>query len=84
MSTNSNSGGASGFNTPVLPGYTVRRDEEAGEWVARSDSFGTELRGKDQRALEQARGAVVTRAAKELSQILREAPGRGYSPPPRT
>lgn len=83
MSGNSTSQGASGFNTPVLPGYTVRWDEAAGEWVATSDTYGTVLRGRDQRALEAARGAVVTQLADEMYQIIRAAPLFGYSPQPQ-
>lgn len=70
--------------TPVLSGYTVTWDVTTGQWAARSDTFGTVLRGKDQAELDAARWRLVMSLADELAQILRDAPGRGYSPPPRT
>lgn len=74
----------SALGTPVLNGYTVTWDVTTGEWVARSDSFSTVLRGKDQAELDAARWKHVVQLADELSQIIRDAAARGYSPPPRT
>jgi hypothetical protein len=68
---------------PFLNGYTVTYDAATGEWVAQSNTSGTVLRGKDQAEPDRARWDLVVGLADELSQILREAPGRGYSPPPR-
>lgn len=71
------------FGKPFLNGYTVEWDITTGEWVARSDSADTVLRGKNQAELDAARWNLVVSLADNLSQILREAPERGYSPPPR-
>jgi hypothetical protein len=69
---------------PILPGYSVRWDVQAGRWAATSDRFGTVLRGANQDELNEARWNLVLHLADELQQILRQAPARGYSPPPRT
>ncbi|HEY0542014.1 MAG TPA: hypothetical protein VGD53_26855 [Actinoallomurus sp.] len=39
--------------------------------------------GKDQAELDQTRWHLVVSLADELSQVLRNAPERGYSPRPR-
>lgn len=77
MSDNSGSGV---FGTPILNGYAVTWDVTTGEWVARSNSSDTVLRGKNQAAV---RWDLVVSLADELSQIIRYAPQHGYSPPPR-
>jgi hypothetical protein len=81
MSGNSSSQGASGMNTPVLPGYTVTWDDDRRQWAASSNTDDTVLYGVDQQELELARKRLVTRLADDLNQMIREAPGRGYSPP---
>jgi hypothetical protein len=70
--------------TPSLNGYTVKWSVATGEWVARSNTSDTVLRGKDQDELNAARWRLIVSLADELQQILREAPERGYAPPPRT
>jgi hypothetical protein len=69
------------FGVPILPGYTVTWDDEAGEWLARSTEFDATLRGKSQAELEAARWQLALRLAEELQQIIRHAPQHGYSPP---
>jgi len=71
------------FGTPFLNGYTVDWSVATAEWVATSDSSDTVLRGKDQAELDQTRWHLVVSLADELSQVLRNAPERGYSPRPR-
>jgi hypothetical protein len=83
MSANSSSEGASAMNTPILPGYTVSWDRDAKQWAARSNTTDTVLYGANQRELELARNGVVVQLADDLNQIMREAPGRGCSPPRR-
>jgi hypothetical protein len=73
----------SAIGTPSLNGYTVAWDADAGEWVARSNSSDTVLRGKNQGELDAARWRLVMTLADELSEIIRAAPEHGYSPPPR-
>jgi hypothetical protein len=68
---------------PFLNGYTTTYDSATGEWVARSNSSGTVLRGKDQAGLDEARWDLIMSLADELAAIIRAAPARGYSPPPR-
>jgi hypothetical protein len=77
-------GAASGFDRPFLNGYTVEWSVATGEWVPRSDSSDSVLRGKDQAELDAARWSLVVTLADKLSQIIRHAPQHGYSPPPRT
>jgi hypothetical protein len=80
MSDNSGNGA---FGRPTLNGYTVEWSVATGEWVATSDTYGTELRGKDQAELDAARWTLVNRLADELQQqLLKTAPLFGYSPPP--
>jgi hypothetical protein len=78
MSDNS---GSEVYGTPILNGYTVTWDVTIGEWVARSNSSDTTLHGRNQAELDAARWELVVGLADELSQILREAPECGYSPP---
>lgn len=82
--SNNGSQGASGMNTPVLPGYTVGWDDKTREWVARSADGARELRGKNQRQLELARNRNVVTVAEEMRELFAYAPLHGYSPPPRT
>lgn len=77
----SNSGNEQ-FGLPILPGYEVEWDEAGQEFVATNSERGTVLRGKDQAELNAARGQLVNRLADDIMQMIREAPGRGYSPPP--
>lgn len=82
MSENSGNGS---FGRPHLPGYLMEWDDHARQWVAtwEKDSHYV-LRGVNQAELEQARNRLVVDLADELRGILHDAPGRGYSPPPRT
>lgn len=84
MSGNSGSQGASGMDTPVLPGYEITRDDQAREWVARSIKGDRELRGRNQDELELARNRVVVDIAEDMKRMFAYAPLHGYSPPPRT
>jgi hypothetical protein len=83
MSGNSGSQGASGMNAPSLPGWKTTWDHEQREWVLRRAGF-PDLRGRNQRELELARGRLVVAQGDELMDICRDTASRGYSPPPRT
>lgn len=74
MSGNSGSQGASGFNTPALPGFNVTWDRHAGVWVARSQTLDATLRGRNQAELDQARDHLALRLGEELQQIVRKPP----------
>ncbi|MCW2900426.1 MAG: hypothetical protein JWO67_2691 [Streptosporangiaceae bacterium] len=68
---------------PVLAGYRIEWDAEAKEWLATHETRGTELRGKNQRALDVQRNLGVIQAGNELLEICQYALTHGYTPPPQ-
>jgi hypothetical protein len=69
--------------TPILTGYAVEWDDDARTWVATQEENGTELRGRNKRELNAARGQLVTQFGREPLDITRYAASNGYTPPPR-